>query len=71
MRGRIQLLDRDDLRLMLGWSYATIWRYLKRGLPHIRYGRELFFRKDEVLSWTRPKAGRPKADKKGGEPNAE
>jgi hypothetical protein len=54
------ILDRADLAAFIKRSNTSIWRYMKMGLPHKRCGREVFFEKDKILKWERPRPGRPK-----------
>lgn len=71
------LLDTRDLQRRWGCSLITLYRYIsRRGLkPSVRVGREMFFRKGDVVEWERrvgrPRPGRPRrgrdARKKGGE----
>ena len=55
------ILDRDDLARTWKCSSTTVWRHMRRGLPvYRRCGREVFFEKNKILAWERPRPGRPK-----------
>lgn len=59
-------LDLEDAQQFLGVNRITIWRWCKKGLPSTKIGRQVFFRKADLLQWRKFRAkGGEKNDEKG------
>jgi hypothetical protein len=59
--------DLEDTQGFFNRNRITIWRWCKKGLPHIRVGNQLFFKRRDLLRWRKLKKKRGEIDdnKKG------
>lgn len=53
------MIDSKELCDKLGIHINTLYKYIKKGMPHIKLERKLLFNYDEVINWLKTK------DKKG------
>ena len=52
-----QYLSTGELMDMLSVSRSTVYRMMKRGLPHVNVGPNHRFPKEQVLGWLRENYG--------------
>jgi len=50
-------LNKKEIAEFLGVSWTTIDRWRKDGLPCFKKGREIMFKKDEVIKWIESNRG--------------
>ena len=48
---REKLWNIEDVSNFLGVRKRTIYRYIKQGMPHLRYGGALRFLREEIIEW--------------------
>lgn len=45
------MLRMNDVMLLLKVSRATVYKWMKNGLPFSRVGKLVFFERESVISW--------------------
>ena len=49
--GKIELITQDELIRRLSISKATLWRHRKKGMPHERVGKKVYYNFNDVLKY--------------------